>query len=156
VVVAAADQPLPLLPGSTIVVRDSAPGRGPLQGLADGFAALPHGVELAYATAVDAPLLEPAWIERLAREIVGHDLALPCTGSLRHPLSALYRVSPALVAIRELLGRDVLRVGQLEHSLRTRVVDAEALRDVDPGLRTLRNLNTPEDYQRALRDAGST
>jgi molybdopterin-guanine dinucleotide biosynthesis protein A len=156
VVVAAAGQALAGLPDSTIIARDSAPGRGPLQGLADGLAALPRGVELAYATAVDAPFLEAAWIERLAAEIDGHDLALPRTGGRRHPLSALYRVTPALAAIRGLLARDVLRVSRLEGAMRTLVVDAESLRDVDPGLRTLRNLNTPEDYNRALLDAGLT
>ncbi len=28
------------------------------------------------------------------------------------------------------------------------------MREVDPTLGTLRNLNTPEDYRQALRDAG--
>jgi len=156
VVVSATGQPLPDLPASAIVVRDSAPGRGPLQGLADGLSALPRGVDLAYATAVDAPFLEPAWVERLVAEIGDHDLALPRTGDRRHPLSALYRVAPALAAIRDYLARDVLRVSLLEEALRTRIVDAETLRDVDPGLRTLRNLNTPEDYARALGEAGLT
>jgi len=37
--------------------------------------------------------------------------------------------------------------------VRTRRVTAAEITS-DPDLRTLRNLNTPEDYQRALADAG--
>ncbi len=34
----------------------------------------------------------------------------------------------------------------------TRVVEASELADVDPTLESLRNLNTPEEYQRACAD----
>jgi molybdopterin-guanine dinucleotide biosynthesis protein A len=34
----------------------------------------------------------------------------------------------------------------------TRVVEEAELADVDPTLQTLRNLNTPEDYEAALRE----
>jgi molybdopterin-guanine dinucleotide biosynthesis protein A len=34
-----------------------------------------------------------------------------------------------------------------------RVVDVSDLRDVDPNLDSLRNLNTEEDYRQALHDA---
>ncbi|APW60761.1 molybdenum cofactor guanylyltransferase [Paludisphaera borealis] len=156
VVVAAADQEVRDLPDSVRVVRDSRSGRGPLQGLADGLSALPPGVEFAYVTAADAPFLEPAWVELLVDRIGGHDLALPNCDGRRHPLAALYRVAPALAAIRGLLDQDQLRVGRLAESLRTRTIDADELRGVDPELRTLRNLNTPDDYVRALEDAGFT
>ena len=34
-------------------------------------------------------------------------------------------------------------------------VDADQLRDVDPTLQSLRNVNTPDDYQQALRKASA-
>ncbi len=37
---------------------------------------------------------------------------------------------------------------------RTREVGADELRVVDPDLATLRNVNTPEEYLEALRQAG--
>ena len=68
---------LPPLPPSVRIVRDEVSGRGPLQGLAAGLTALPDTVELAYASATDAPFLQPAWIGRL-RELIGEaDLAIP-------------------------------------------------------------------------------
>ena len=39
-------------------------------------------------------------------------------------------------------------------AVRTRRVKPEEMTVVDPELRTLRNLNTPEDYRAALADAG--
>ena len=35
-----------------------------------------------------------------------------------------------------------------------RVIDVKELRDVDPNFDSLRNMNTPDEYQAALRDAG--
>jgi molybdopterin-guanine dinucleotide biosynthesis protein A len=154
VVVAAPGQELPPLPDPVTVVRDPVAGRGPLQGLAAGLAALPVSVELAYASATDVPFLQPAWIERL-RELIGdHDLAIPFVEGYHHPLAALYRRSAVLPAIEALLREDRLRPVFLMEAVRTRVVAAEELCAADPDLGTLRNLNTPEDYQRALSDAG--
>src|SRR5512135_3243033 len=72
VVVAAPGQALPALLDPVTVVRDPVAGRGPLQGLATGLAALPASVELAYASATDVPFLQPALLERLRVLIGGH------------------------------------------------------------------------------------
>jgi molybdenum cofactor guanylyltransferase len=154
VVVAAPGQDLPPLPDSVAIVRDPVAGRGPLQGLAAGLAALPGSVDLAYATATDVPFLRPDWIGWLRDHIGDHDLAIPHVGGYFHPLAALYRRPVVLPAIEALLRADRLRPVFLIDSVRTRVVSAEELQAVDPGLDTLRNLNTPEDYARALHDAG--
>src|SRR5438270_8063213 len=154
VVVAAPDQDLPPLPGSVAIARDETTGRGPLQGLAAGLAALPESVELAYASATDVPFLEPAWVRRLAELIGDHDLAIPFVVGYHHPLAALYRRAAVLPAIERLLAADRLRPFFLLETVRGRVVAAEELADVDPGFGTLRNLNTPEDYQAALSEAG--
>lgn len=154
VVVAAPDQELPPLPERVAVARDPIGGRGPLQGLAAGLAALPESVELAFATATDVPFLEPAWISFLESLIGDHDLAVPFSGGFYHPLAALYRRNVALPAIEELLRQNRARPIFLMESLRTRIVTSLELSGVDPGLETLRNLNTFEDYQAALREAG--
>lgn len=156
VVVAAPDQGLPGLPSHVTVVRDPVADRGPLQGIAAGLAALPDAADLAYATATDVPFLEPAWIGRLSELIGNHDLAIPLMDGYHHPLAALYRRATILPAVEALLGEDRLRPVYLMERVRTRVVAAEELRDVDPGLRTLRNLNTPEDYRAALIEAGES
>jgi len=154
VVVAATDQELPDLAPDIAIVRDAVAGRGPLQGLAAGLTALPDSVELVYATATDVPFLEPRWITRLIELIDGYDLAIPFVGEYHHPLAALYRRSVVLPAIEGLLRADRLRPLFLVEAVKTRVVNEAELRVVDPELQTLRNLNFPEDYERALLDAG--
>jgi molybdopterin-guanine dinucleotide biosynthesis protein A len=152
VVVAAPGQECPPLPPSVTIVRDEVSGRGPLQGLSAGLAALPAEVELAYASATDVPFLAPAWIGRLHGLIGDDDLAIPLVDGYHHPLAALYRRATVWPVIDSLLRADRLRPVFLMESVRTRVVNADELRSVDPELKTLRNLNTREDYQHALEE----
>lgn len=154
VVVAAPGQELPPLPTDVVIARDPTSGLGPLQGLAAGLAALPESVELVFATATDVPFLEPSWVGRLVALIGDHDLAIPFVEGFHHPLAALYRRAAALPAVEALLRAGRLRPFFLTETLRTRVVRADELRSVDPDLRTLRNLNTPDDYRKALAEAG--
>lgn len=154
VVVAAPGQDLPELPDGVAVVRDPVSDRGPLQGLAAGLAALPEGSELAYATATDVPFLEPGWVRRLVELIGDRDLAIPDVGGYLHPLAALYRRRTVLPAVESLLREGRLRPVFLVEALRALVADAPTMAVADPGLATLRNLNTPEDYRTALGEAG--
>lgn len=142
------------VPEGVLTVRDPVLGRGPLQGIVTGLAALPDRVELVYVTAVDAPFLNPAWIDYLADVIEDDDIAVPFVNSLYHPLSALYRRSRVLPAARSLLQAGRLRTVSLLEPLRSRIVLEEEMERIDPGLGTLRNLNTPEEYRAALIDAG--
>src|SRR5262249_24554390 len=135
-------------------VRDEISGRGPLQGLAAGFRALGENVDLIYATGTDLPFLEPRWITRLSELIGAADLAIPSIGDFYHPLAAPYRNRVVLPAIEALLAENRLRPFFLVDAVKTQVVREEEMRAVDPELRTLRNLNHPDEYERALRDAG--
>ncbi len=154
VVVAAPGQDLPELPAEVSIVRDEISGRGPLQGLAAGFGTLDENVDLVYATGTDVPFLEPRWITQLAELIGEADLAIPSIGGYFHPLAALYRRRAVRPAIVELLNHDRLRPFFLVEAVATRVVLEQEMRVVDPQLGTLRNLNHPQDYERALQDAG--
>jgi molybdopterin-guanine dinucleotide biosynthesis protein A len=154
VVVAAPGQDLPELPATVSIARDEVLGRGPLQGLLAGLAALDGSVELVYATATDVPFLEPAWIVRLVELIGEHDIAIPWCDGYHHPLAALYRRATVLSAVDALLRSGRFRPVFLMESLSTRLVTIDQLSDVDPQLQTLRNLNNLEDYLAALRQAG--
>jgi molybdopterin-guanine dinucleotide biosynthesis protein A len=65
-------------------------------------------------------------------------------------LAAVYRIDVA-DAVKRLLAADRLRPVFLFDLVPTRVVEARELADADPTFATLRNLNTPEDYEAALR-----
>jgi molybdopterin-guanine dinucleotide biosynthesis protein A len=154
VVVAAPGQDLPELPEGVAVVRDPVSDRGPLQGLAAGLAALPESVGLVYATATDVPFLRTAWVARLVELIGENDLAIAEIGGFLHPLAALYRRATVLPAIERLLREDRLRPVFLLEAVRAVVLDESRMAAADPDLATLRNLNGPGDYLRALAQAG--
>jgi molybdopterin-guanine dinucleotide biosynthesis protein A len=66
-----------------------------------------------------------------------------------HPLSAVYR-RRTLPHIEALLSADRLRPVFLFEAVKTRRVQPGEMAAVDPQLLTLRNLNTPQDYEEAL------
>lgn len=150
VVVAAEGQELPPLPAGVQITRDAQPDRGPLEGLAAGLAALAPRCEAVYATGCDVPLLVPAFIERMFELLGEHEIAVPKDGQFYHPLAAVYRTS-VLGEVKQLLDADRRRPFFLFEKVDAREILVDELRAVDPQLVSLTNLNTPEDYQRALR-----
>ncbi len=151
VVVAAPDQEVPPLPTVVEIVRDEEEGRGPLEGLAAGLAALQGKVDAAYASSCDVPFLQPAFVRRLI-DLLGHyAVCVPKVGDKHHPLAAVYRVE-VVEHVRKLLDENRMRPFYLFAEVPTRVVEADQLTESDPGFRSLRNVNTPEEYQAALRE----
>jgi len=153
VVVAAREQSLPLLPDEVVITYDEREQRGPLEGLRAGLKALPSSVEFAYITSCDVPLLVPAFVERMVELLGDHDIAVMEIDGFPHPLSAVYR-RDTLPHVENLLQNDRLRPVFLFDAVRTRRVRPDEMISVDRELRTLRNLNTREDYLAALADAG--
>jgi molybdopterin-guanine dinucleotide biosynthesis protein A len=151
VVVAAPGQDLPDLPIGVEVARDPERGRGPLQGLVAGLAALQGRAEAAYLSSCDVPFLRSAFVRRLIELLGSHAICVPRVGGYFHPLAAVYRLEVAPIAER-LLAEDRLRPAFLFEETATRIVTAEELADVDESFQTLRNLNTPAEYEVALRE----
>ncbi len=151
--VAAREQVLPELPRDVIVTRDEREAKGPLEGLRAGLTGLPASVDNAYVTSCDVPLLVPGFVERMIELLGDHDIAVMEIDGFPHPLSAVYRRS-VLPQVESLLDKDRLRPVFLFDAVRTRRVRTEEMTSVDPDLRTLRNLNTREDYLAALAEAG--
>ena len=109
-----------------------------------------------YATGTDVPFLEPRWILHLAELIGDADLAIPSVAGFFQPLAALYRKRSTMPALEALLKEGRPGPVSLVESVKTLVVFEDEMRMVDPLLGTLRNLNHPEEYERALRDAESS
>lgn len=155
VVVAGLGQALPPLPKAIRVARDEQEGRGPLQGLAAGLKALSGQADAAFVSSCDVPFLKPAFVRRMIELLDGHDIAVPFVGGRPHPLSAVCRLD-VLPAVERLLATGRLRLTDLVDNCTTRFVHAEELRDADRELSSLRNVNTPEEYERALREIAPT
>jgi molybdopterin-guanine dinucleotide biosynthesis protein A len=146
---------LPALPSGVLVTRDEREARGPLEGLRAGLKALPADVDLAYVTSCDVPLLVPGFVQRMIELAADADIAVMEIDGFPHPLSAVYRRT-TLPGVEALLAGDRLRPVFLFDMMRTRRVQPSEMTAADPGLLTLRNLNTREDYLAALSTAGLT
>jgi molybdopterin-guanine dinucleotide biosynthesis protein A len=90
-------------------------------------------------------------VRRLIDLLGDHSICVPHVGDYHHPLAAIYRINVA-DAVARLLAEDRLRPFFLFQAVPTRVVEPNEIADVDPQFQSLRNLNTPEDYESALRE----
>jgi molybdenum cofactor guanylyltransferase len=155
VVVRAPGQQLPELPDGVELVDDAREGRGPLQGLAAGLAAVRDDARAAYASSTDVPLLHPRFIHRVLAALDDDvDVVLPEVGGFRHPLAALYRTELVDV-VERLIAQDRMRPAFLFEACRVRRLDGDAfladpvLAALDPDLDSVLNLNEPSDYETA-------
>lgn len=154
VVVAAVGQELPPLPPEVLITRDEREALGPVGGLASGFAALRGRADAAYVSACDVPLLKPALVRRMCRELGEADIAIPVEGQFPHPLAAVYRLRLEQ-RVQALLDAGRLRPVFLWEGAAVNQIPIESLRDIDPDLVSFRNANTPEEYQAICQLSGS-
>ena len=141
------------------MVDDPREGKGPVQGIAAGLAALVGQAESAFVTSTDLPFLHPAFISGVLRVLGapgGPDVALPVARGYQQPLAAAYRTGLADLAER------LVEEGQMRPAFLfarcavARLDDATLLADpvlaaLDPELDSVLNVNTPGDYQAARR-----
>ena len=149
VVVAAENQELPPLPDDIIIVRDEQENLGPLGGISVGLKALDGISDAAYVTGCDTPLLQTSFIQQMIDSLESYDIAIPKDGKYHHPLAAVYRVN-VLPKIQQLIANNRMRPLFLIEECHSLQIDINDLRNVDAKLDTLRNLNSPEDYEQAL------
>lgn len=157
VVVAAPGQEVMGVPAGTVVARDPVAGVGPLQGIAGGLAAAEdHGADHAFVCATDLPLLHPAVVRRIVRALtVGIDAAVPVADGHVQPLAAAYRCALAGQVARWVAGGERRAGVVADRASTVRLTPDDLLadtdvREVDPELRSLRNVNDPADHRAAL------
>ncbi len=146
VVVAAPQQELPALPGR--LTRDEVAYQGPVGGIYYGLRVA--GGEFCFVTSCDAPFLNPALIVYLTAQLPGYDVVVPYWEERYQPLHAVYRKS-LLPLLKEQLERGELRPIYLFDKIRTRRIDAEEIKPFDPEGLSFLNMNTPQDYQAAVK-----
>jgi len=141
------------LPADVPILADEIAYQGPLGGLATAMAAATD--EWVLAVAADMPHLEPGVITALWAFREGVDVVLPVGEKGPEPLLALYRVEACLPAARAALATGRRRIIAMISTLRVAELPLDALRAVDPDLRSLVNVNTPADLAEA-REAAET
>lgn len=146
VLVVADPAPFARYAGRATIVRDAMLHQGPLPALAAGLRAARE--PWVFATSCDAPFLAPALVQALGRATRGHDAAVPGTPEERWPLTAFYH-QRCLAPMERALARGDGRVMAFFDEVDVRWVPRKDLEVADPGLDSLRNLNTPADLEAA-------
>lgn len=147
-VVSSADQSLPEV--NARIVCDEFPFEGPLAGILRGLETLPGSVEAVYVSAVDVPLLRPQWVELILGKLASADIAIPVVGGRVHPLSAGYRLGVRETARRLFAEGERRPTRLLDHHVAQRIEEFK-LRVVDTELDSIRNANTPEEFEELVR-----
>ena len=130
-------------------IEDSFANCGPLGGLHAGLQAMQH--EAGIVVACDAPLISPALLQHMASLLNGdYDAVVPRDDSGWHPLHAVYHKRCAAL-VEQSIRAGNRRVQDLLKLLRVRVIEPSEVAQFDLQGFSLRNLNTPEDYQDLLR-----
>ncbi len=145
VVVAAPGQELPELP--VTLVRDEVAYQGPVGGLCYGLWECRSAA--AFVTSCDVPFLSLPLVSHLAARLPGHDVVVPHWEGRLQPLHAVYRRS-VLPLLERQLERGELRPVFLFDKVRTLKLEEDEIRALDPDGWSFFNMNTPDDYERAL------
>jgi FdhD protein len=129
------------------VLTDEVAYQGPLGGLATAMASARN--EWVLAVAADMPHLSADVVGVLWNAREGADVVVPISERGPEPLLALYRVEACLPVARSVLETGRRRLVAMFPKLRVAEIPEEALRQVDPDLRSLVNVNTPADLAEA-------
>jgi molybdopterin-guanine dinucleotide biosynthesis protein A len=148
------NQELPPLPLEVDVVHDRTPDLGPLAGIAAGMRRLEGDCDAAFVTACDTPFVGAAAIAWLAGLLGGHDLVIPRAGDLLQPMCSLWRVR-VLARLEQALTAGKRAPKELVPELDARIVTEAEIDGFDPSRRFLLSIDTPEDYEAALRAGAS-
>ena len=126
------------------LVEDRFRGVGVLGGLHAGLEAAAH--ELALAVGCDMPFLNPALLRAFAGWAEGFDVAVLRQGEQVEPLHGAYRRT-CLPAMEAAIRANQRRIVSFFPQVRVRYVAPEEVTPFDPGLRSFRNVNTPEEWE---------
>ncbi len=137
--------------GQIRLLRDEAPFAGPVPALVRGLRAARN--QIVFVCSCDLPLLRAAVARKLCALIGDYDVVEPEIEGARQPLCAAYK-KDAAERIRALWRGGEGRVTAVVEQLHRRRVTGDEIVAIDPSLRSFVNINTREDYARALVIAG--
>ncbi|MFT5369206.1 MAG: molybdopterin-guanine dinucleotide biosynthesis protein A [Candidatus Latescibacterota bacterium] len=149
VVVRALDQATPPIRESVIWTQDCVGDEGPLRGLEAGMLVLPDQVERVFVSGCDTPLLKLEFVAQLLELSSDVKAVVPHITGVSQPLTAVY-ATDILPVITEMLADGQRSLQALLRLIPTHLVLEDVLRQVDPQLVSLENVNTPADYSRIL------
>ena len=145
VVVASGSETVEINWNNVDVVCDQNQNCGPLEGIRVGLEMLADRTEFAFVTACDTPFYIPAVVDFLFAKIDQYEAVIPTSPSHVYGMTGVYRNS-SHEKIDRLIQQRKLRVSELATALDTLLVPTSEIRQFDPELRCIYNINRPTDY----------
>jgi len=138
-----------------VVVFDQWPGEGPLGGIITALEdAKQRDCMAAHCLIIscDMPFLNAGWLAYLGSRAAASraEIVVPRSEYGLEPLCACWRVSAA-ASLRSLFEGGVRKVTEVFKHLETEILDEAHWKRFDSAGRLFWNMNTPQDYQSALR-----
>jgi molybdopterin-guanine dinucleotide biosynthesis protein A len=137
------------LPPGARLTHDSSEGEGPLAGLHAGLLAAVRS-DVAVVVAGDMPDVLPPVLSELIRALTAaeHDAAALATPAGPSPVPIALRTWPAADAVHTLLHAGRRRLGDVLDVLATVVLEESRWTALDPGRRSLFDVDEPGDLER--------
>lgn len=133
------------------VVPDIQAGMGPVGGIYTALRAA--RTDRVFVVACDMPFVRPALVRYLLELAEGHAVVVPRTARGTEQMHAVY-TKACLAALQESIAAGELAVSRLYGRVATRIVEPEEWGRYDADGESMTNVNTPEEWERALRRAG--
>lgn len=143
-IIIVANDVLPFERYEAILRRDIILGKGALGGLYTG---LFHSSNYhAFCSACDMPFLNPRVIKYMGKERDEYDVIVPKTHDGLHPLHAIYS-KKCLNPMSQSLDRNDLKIVNFFQQVRVRYIEEMEIREFDPDMRSVINVNTAEEME---------
>jgi molybdopterin-guanine dinucleotide biosynthesis protein A len=144
---------LPILDKSVRVITDQIPGKGPMSGMLAAFSAA--GTPEVWVVGSDMPHISARAAQLMLnkRRKECCDAVIPVLEGKMHPLHGIYHRNCADVVSEHLSSGQHRLMGMIDR-LNWAETDADFFLEAGIDLRFVSNLNTPEEYARALEDTG--
>lgn len=143
-IIIVANDVLPFERYEAILRRDIILGKGALGGLYTGlFHSSNYHV---FCSACDMPFLNPRVIKYMGKERDEYDVIVPKTHDGLHPLHAIYS-KKCLNPMSQSLDRNDLKIVNFFQQVRVRYIEEMEIREFDPDMRSVINVNTAEEME---------
>ena len=130
------------------VINDEIPGSGAIGGI---YTALVHAtVDPVLVVACDMPFVNEPFLRLLVSADRSADVTIPKTANGYEPMCACYSRRCAS-RLRQQINNGVLKIQELLPHLRVREIGIDEIAPHDPSGLLFSNVNTPDDYARALK-----
>jgi molybdopterin-guanine dinucleotide biosynthesis protein A len=143
-----------MLPGYTYAY-DEFENKGPLSGMLSGLSLCMN--EFCFIAACDMPFINEDVVKMLFRKIEAHDATIPrWEDGFLEPLHSIYRCGPMIRETRKAIESGESIILAPIFRMNVNYIDIENIRKIDPELRTLININKPEDMKLISNNVGKS